>query len=230
MSNKKSKKFIIDNRKYQFDSQSFRIYVKQCAGNRGVRLVRIFEEISEAANVSTEAVKQWYYANNGPSDLNMIYEAVQVLNVADHMKLMKLAEEDEKVGILKSAQMKSLNRVYDIIIEYLDDFCRTDGFTGGLWHEFTVEGCRNVEQKIYEYAEKLLHKVHLVIQKEYFYLRDIEVYSELLEYTENDLYDIFDGKLSYGYRYEAIVEGNPTVADDYSKAFKKLSEIIEKYT
>jgi hypothetical protein len=51
-----------------------------------------------------------------------------------------------------------------------------------------------------------------------------------LEYSENDLYDIFDGKLGYAYRFEAIPDGNPTTQDDYNKALKSLNEIVEKYT
>ena len=41
--------------------------------------------------------------------------------------------------------------------------------------------------------------------------------------------DTYDGKLSYAYRFEALVEGHPTTEDDYSKAMKKFNQIITKY-
>ena len=97
----------------------------------------------------------------------------------------------------------------------------------GVYQE---QGYKNPEDKIYEYAEEKIEKVLLTIQKEYFYLHDTEVYSEILEYSENELYDIFNGKLGYAYRFEAEPDGNPTTQDDYSKALKRLNEIVEKYT
>ena len=83
---------------------------------------------------------------------------------------------------------------------------------------------------IYDYAQNKIEKVQKVFLKEYFYLHDTEVYEELNNYIENDLYDTFDGKLSYAYRFEAIPDGHPTTFDDYSKALQRINEIIEKYT
>jgi hypothetical protein len=43
------------------------------------------------------------------------------------------------------------------------------------------------------------------------------------------LWETFDGKLGYAYRFEAIADGNPTTEDDYNKALKRINEIIEQY-
>ena len=44
-------------------------------------------------------------------------------------------------------------------------------------------------------VQNKIEKVQKVFLKEYFYLHDTEVYEELNNYIENDLYDTFDGKL-----------------------------------
>ena len=133
----------------------------------------------------------------------------------------------EKISTL---QIESIKRIYDAIIDFLDDFFKTDGFTGGLWCVFSERGSKNPEQEICEYADKKHEKVRKVFLKEYFYLHDLEVYSEINNYIENDLIDIYAGKLSYGYRYEENSDGNPTTFDDYSKALERINEIIEPYT
>lgn len=143
---------------------------------------------------------------------------------------MKKARENEKIVNLNSLQYESIKRIYDSVIDYLNDFYTTDGFTEGLWYKFEKMGSKDPEEDIYDYAMGKIKEVHIVFQKEYFYLRDTDVYAELCEYMDNDLYDIFDGKLSYAYRFEAIPDDNPTTADDYNKALNRLNEIVEKYT
>ncbi len=230
MKSRNTKVFIIEGSKYQFDSQSFKLYVKHYAKENNIRNVSVFEKISDKVNVTVDAVKQWYYGNNGPSELEMVYIITQLLNINDYLKLMKKFKEEIDVVVLNSLQMESLKRIYDAIIDYLYDFYKTDGFTGALWYEFQNNGLKNPEPFIYDYAEDKVRRISLVVQKEYFYLHNMDVYSEIEEYVENDLYDIFDGKLEYAYRFEAVVDGNPTTEDDYNKALKRLNEIIEKYT
>ena len=229
MISKKTKKFRIEDLVYRFDFQSFSIYVEKYAKVKKTSKTKVFELIAQTVCVTPEAVKQWNYGNNGPSEIDIIQKAAALLNVRDYLNLMKKVEEDEEM-VLSNLQIESLKRIYDDVIEYLNDFYKTDGFTGALWYVYHDQGYKDPEDKIYEYAEEKIEKVLLTIQKEYFYLHDTEVYSEILEYSENDLYDIFDGKLGYAYRFEAVPDGNPTTQDDYSKALKRLNEIVEKYT
>ena len=229
MISKKTKKFRIENLDYRFDFQSFSIYVEKYAKVKKTSKTKVFELIAQTVCVTPEAVKQWNYGNNGPSEIDIIQKAAALLNVKDYLNLMKNAGEDEKM-MLSNLQIESLKRIYDDVIEYLNDFYKTDGFTGALWYVYQDQGYKDPEDKIYEYAEEKIEKVLLTIQKEYFYLHDTDVYSEILEYSENDLYDIFNGKLGYAYRFEAVPDGNPTTQDDYSKALKRLNEIVEKYT
>ena len=72
-------------------------------------------------------------------------------------------------------------------------------------------------------------KVNLVLDQEYFDLRDTKIYEELCEFVSEDLVDIYAGKTSYAYRFEAVVDGNPTTSEDYNKAMIHLNSIIEAY-
>lgn len=229
MISKRTKIFTIGGKEYQFDFQSFKAYVKRRAQAEEIRPTKYLVTISQAVNVTVEATKQWYYGNNGPSDLEIVQKIAEVLNISNYLELMKETKESEQMVKLNMCQAEALKRIYDAIIDYLNDFYKTDGFTGALWYEFQYKGSNDPEADIYQYAEDKIEAVLLVIQKEYFYLHDVSVYGEISEYAENDLYDIFDGKLSYAYRFEAIPDGNPTTMDDYNKALKRLNEIIEKY-
>ena len=85
-----------------------------------------------------------------------------------------------------------------------------------------------IEEKIADYADKRVKDVALVLKKEYFYLHGLAIYDELYDFINNDLLDMYDGKLGYAYRFEAQVDGNPVVEEDYEKALKKINGIIEQ--
>ena len=226
---KQTKKFEIENKDYQFDFQTFERCVKQYAYNNSIRPTKVLELMAEFTNVTLSATKQWYYQKNGPSDITIIQKVAEFLGVTDYMLLMKETMERTDMINLNSLQYASVKRIYDSIIDFLNDFYNTDGFTGELWYKFVREGSSDPEDDIYDYAINKIKEVNVVLQKEYFYLRNTSLYTELSEYVDNDLYDIFDGKLGYAYRFEAIPDGNPTTEDDYNKALKRLNEIIETY-
>lgn len=64
-------------------------------------------------------------------------------------------------------------------------------------------------------------------EKERMLLKNTEVYEQIGNYIYNDLYDIFSNKLDYEYRFEAIVDGNPTTDEDYDKALDKINSIVD---
>ena len=90
-------------------------------------------------------------------------------------------------------------------------------------------GANNPEFEINNLVDSYMYKIFLVIKQEYFDLHDCDIYDELYEFVNNDLYDIYEGKVSYAYRFEAIPDGNPTTSEDYSQAMNRLNSIIEKY-
>lgn len=229
MKSKQTKIFDINGVGYQFDKTSFQTFVKAYMHREGVHQYEVFELISSDINVTPEAIKQWYYGNNGPGDIDMIKQMANIFGITSYLSLMVRKKEEKQMVSMTTLQIESVKRIYDTIIEFLDDFNRTDGFTGALWYEYVRQGSRDPEQDLYEYSENKMAVVNLILQKEYFYLRNTDIYNELCEYCDNDLWDTFNGKLSYAYRFEAIPDGNPTTDEDYNEALKKLNGIIEKY-
>ena len=128
---------------------------------------------------------------------------------------------------LNDLQLLSVKRVYDAIIDFLDEFEKTDGFNN-YWFKLTCDS-KDRPGEICDIALKYVDKVILVLQKEYLFLKNTDLYRDLKEFVYNDLYDTFDGKLTYAYRFEAIPDGNPTTDDDYYKALNKINSIINKY-
>ena len=84
MISKKTKIFSIENVDYRFDFQSFKIYVEKYAEAKKTSKAKVFDLIAQTVCVTTEAVKQWHYGNNGPSEIDIIQKAAELLNVKDY--------------------------------------------------------------------------------------------------------------------------------------------------
>ena len=125
-------------------------------------------------------------------------------------------------------QLISIKKIYDEIIRFLKEFEYTGGFTSALWFEFKKKYNDDPEERLYNYVESKMNVINVVFEQEYFYLHNLNIYSEIKEYIENDLIDIYNGKLGYAYRFEAFAEGHPTTWDDYNKALNRINEIISK--
>ena len=132
------------------------------------------------------------------------------------------------MGKLTERQVTAVKRVYDICIWFLAEFSNSDGFNA-YWHTLQDKGIEDPEETIADMADEMHRKIELVLDQEYFDLRDTDIYNELCEFVSDDLVDIYDGKVSYAYRFEAHADGNPTTSEDYDKAMIKLNGIIEKY-
>lgn len=229
MISKDMKCFVLENKKYRFDSASFNVYFKKHTKRLNTTITEFEEILAEKLFVTQSAVHNWRFASNGPGSLELIEKIAELLSISDYKLLLKTVVEVNKMADYSTLKIESIKRIYDAIVDFLDDFYKTDGFTGELWYEFARKGSRNPELDINGYAEDKIRYIESVLRKEYFYLHDTEVYGELCEYVDNDLWETFDGKTSYAYRFEAGAEGNPTTEEDYNKALKRINEIIEKY-
>lgn len=229
MISKEMKSFSIGTENYRFDSASFNTYFKKHASQNEIKIGSLEEEIADKLYVTTSTIHNWRCGSNGPGTLELIKNLANALSISDYMNLLKKNVEVNKMEEYATLKIESIKRIYDAVIDFLNDFYNTDGFTGALWYEFKRNGSSDPEEDIFDYAENKIRAVSLVLQKEYFYLHDTKVYSELCEYVDNNLRETFDGKLGYAYRFEAIADGNPTTQDDYNKALKRINEIIEQY-
>ena len=229
MVSEETKLFYIGDNGYRFDSNSFNTYFRNSAKENEIKYGDFEEKIANKLFVTKEAVHNWRFGSNGPGSLEIIQKLANAISISDYMKLLKKHVEVNKMEEYSTLKIESMKRVYDAIIDFLEDFSVTDGFTGALWYKFERMGSPDPEDDIYGYAEDKIRAINLILQKEYFYLHDTKVYSELCEYVDNDLWDTFNGKVSYAYRFEAIPDGNPTTEEDYDKALKRINEIIEQY-
>lgn len=232
---KDTKKFVIDGKNMQFDSVSFNEFFILRSKKNGKAVLVYETELGEALSVSSNAIHNWRFGMNGPSDLETIKHLAECLEISDIMLLLKDGKENTVMQI-SERQKDSLKRVYDAVIEYLDKFQRTDGFNN-YWYDLTDEGVNEkcIESMLYEIAEKEQHNVELVLLKEYIELNKLPVYSQLEEYVYDDLIEIYNGKLSYAYRFEASVENEDgtrdtvTTDEDYMFAWRKINDILESY-
>ena len=226
---KKFKIYNIDGIEMQFNHDTFsKMFERYCKDKR-MKKGSLKTKLGDKLCVTDSTVHSWRFGMSGPSSIEMIKELAEFFNIDDYKKLLKERKDDMTVNITER-QKDSLKRVYDAIIEFLDEFYWSDGFND-YWSDLCQHySPQNVENKLYEIAEKEQRKVKLVLQKEYIELYRLDVYEKLEEYVYDTLCDIYDGKLSYAYRFEAPVEdAGVTTWDDYIMALNKINELIEIY-
>ena len=229
MTSKETKLFQIDNEYYRFDDIVFNNYFKEYAKQHKLNIGTLEEHIANKLFITESAVHNWRFGSNGPGTLDLIQKLATELSISNYTHLLKKDIKENKMEEYAQLKIESIKRIYDAIIDFLEDFYNTDGFTGNLWFEFVRKRSLNPERDIYEYAENKVNEVLLVLKKEYFYLHGTKVYTELCEYAENDLWETFYDKCGYAYRFEATGGDSPTTEEDYNKALKRINEIIEQY-
>lgn len=244
------KKFKINNKVYVFSSTKFSEYFCTYRNNTNNRIKDnneyeqkekmtvgdLEDEIAKFVSVEKSTVHSWKFGPSGPSDIEIIKKITEFFGLEDVKYLMK--EEKDKMK-LTDLQLCSIKKIYDSIVSFLNEFDLTDGFTTSLWDEYvnklkikyintryTVSD-DEVEEEINLYIESLIDNIRLVFRQEYFYLHDLLIYNELINYVDEALPKIYCGKLGCAYRREAIHEGNPTTQEDYDKAMDTLNSIIE---
>lgn len=212
---------------YFFNHNVFNdLFIKRCKKEK-IRITRMEEQLANAINVSRETVHGWRCNIYSPNDLNLIIDIANFFNCDKKMFLNnKVGDVDMKK--ISDVELMSIKRVYESIIKFLEYFYKTDGFND-LWFNFKKMESSEKVDKLYEVAENEHSKVVLSLKIEYPIIGKNKIYEDLNNFIYNDLYDIFDGKLTYAYRFEAMAEGNPTTDEDYIKAYKKINEIIDSY-
>ncbi len=224
-----NKTYIIDESIYHFDYDTFNNLFRSKKINEKITFEKIELELSKELNISKEAIHNWRLKNHSPENKEIIIKIANYFNIKDYKLLLK-GKEEKNMSNLNNNQINSLKIINDYIIEYLDYFYKTDGYND-LWHIFANRGIKSecIEEKLWEVAEEKIDKLILCYDKQKIFLKNTKIYEDLGVYIYNDLYDIFNGKLSYAYRFEAIPNGNPTTQEDYEKALKKYNCIIDKY-
>lgn len=236
MNDKGHRAFGIDGKQMAFDRETFNDLFRREAKNAGCSIGEFERHLASKAFVGSDAVHSWRMGNSGPGDL----EKIELVAAALGVRRETLLKGEEGKGVMTSKltnrKLEALRRIYGAVIEYQEDFLYTCGFND-CWFDLIDAGIepKNVEEALYELVQKKWRSVELAAKKEGLDLRGEPVYDMLLDYIYNDLIDIYDGKLSYAYRFEAPVlrtDGGTSgvlLEDDYESARKRLHEILDEW-
>ena len=226
-----TRRFVFDGKDCYFSKETFKIHfhayqtAKKLNANETKRLLAQHLDVSEAS------VHGWLYGRSGPSDTNLISGIADFFGSPES----DFYVEEEQIAMerLNEQQIKSVDRIYKEIINFLFVFLNTDGiFTGSS----VIYGLDIPFDRRLEYADSEFEKVRIAWYKEFVYLKGTKIYDELDEYIENDLIgayqDISDNipgvdKCSPGYRYEPG-EGK-AASDDFNEAIIKIQKLVCKY-
>lgn len=212
---------------YFFNHNIFNDMFNKKKTKEKLNITSMEEQLANTINVSKDTVHGWRFSTYSPNGLDVIENIAKYFG-CEMDELLCYKENDAKMKKISDVELLSVKRVYESIIKFLEYFYETDGFND-LWFDFEKIQPSSREEKLWEVAEKEHSKVMLSLKIEYPIIGKNQIYTDLSNFICNDLYDIYDEKLTYAYRFEAIVDGNPTTDEDYAKAYKKLNEIIDSY-
>lgn len=225
---KQLKVFQYKDIEVQFNVKAFDGFVNRYKEKKRVTLKSIEHAIAKAVNVSDDAVRNWRFGKNGPSELDMIQGIANVLEVVDWTLLIKKYDGETTMGRMTDREKEALKRVYDSITEFLFEFLDTDGFDIVL-DEVKNQGLRAFAEEMYDDIANKAKHVYRTLDKEYFDLGRHEVYSELKEYISVYVYDLFDGKIGFSENGIYVKESEVSAFEEYTRATSEINRIIEKY-
>lgn len=228
MLSKETRVFIVNGKRVRFDEHLFNKSFENYRRKEKISVGELEQRIADKTHVSREAVHNWRFMKNGPSGIDVIKAIAEVLGITDWTLLIKEIDGGDNMIPLTDRQKEAAKRIYNICIWFLNEFNNTDGFND-YWYKFKDSGSKDPESDIYEFVQKEIDKVFLVLDQEYFDLHGHEIYNEFCEFISEELQDTYNGKLSYAYRFEAIPDGHPTTSEDYDKAMKALNAIVDKF-
>lgn len=224
-----NKTYIIDDSIYYFNYESFNNLCRNKKSSNNITFEKLEIELSKKLNISKEAIHNWRFLKHSPENKEIIIKLAEYFDIKDY-KLLLIKKGEKIMCNLNNNQINALKTINDSIIEYLHYFYKTDGYND-LWYNFEEQKIEfeQIEDKLYDIAEEKIENLILCYKKQRIFLKNTNIYADLGEYIYNNLYDIFAGKLSYAYRFEAIPNGNPTTQEDYEEALKVYNSIIDKY-
>lgn len=220
--------YSVNGQRATFNKVAFQHFIRDKSRREKKSISKLEQDLAEELQVAANTIHKWNYNGGGPIDYATVQLLSKALKINDATLLLNFIDDGENnMTKLNDRQLAAVKRIYDICIWFLHEFSRTDGFND-YWYDFKRNGSSDPESDILDLADGLHAKVQLVLDQEYFDLHGCEIYDELCDYVNEGLVNTYDGKVSYGYRFEANPDGNPTTSEDYSRAIIRLNAIIEK--
>lgn len=222
----KTRTFDYEGRQVRFSYDCFRLRFNAYKEHRELTRTELKNRIASECCVSESAVNNWLCKKNGPGDMETIKIIADVLETSVDDLIVKADDKegtDIEMGYLSDRQREAVRRIYAGITTFLDEFQSSDGF--GNYYCLGVYDIKiNNRDEMYEMIDKKINNLLLLLKCEYLDLQNCGIYTELYDFIEGDLIDIYDGKVDYAYRFE-----NGGTSEDYTKASDRLIEIVNKY-
>ena len=193
---------------YQFNPSSLMMFInrKKSAGRKGdhkITHTSIREELADVAFVSQEAVKNWMYGNNAPSDIEQVKVIADYFDI-DYHELLTIAEEKDMTmsteNILAKGSTsqqkytkKLIRKIYHRIIDlteaihYYTDMQYyprdLEAFKAEENVAFIKEGAKDMGDKLWE-LERMLHRGMLDIPTDSYKKIEKYIYGMLTNWVE----------------------------------------------
>lgn len=254
---KKTRTYKIGDAEYNFNKDIFNELVRSYKEKNELRKAKEFEErFTSELGIGRTTYIDWKNGNSSPNSELDIQKISDFLKLSDWKLLLK-RENKDNMNSPTERQRDSLKLIYNAVIDYLKIFDETNGFND-LWHKLiAIEVEQNkdisdkissekfdpnkidpkrIENKLYEIAENEALKILNVIKHEKIVLIGLNnVYEDLCDFVYDVVFESYDEKLGYAYRFEAPVEKidgtqrGVTTEEDYNIVLNKIHEILEPY-
>lgn len=243
--NKKTKTYKYESEEYKFNKELFNKRICQYKLEHNISKSSDLEaEIAQKLGIADSTIRGWKAGISAPISLEDIEKIAQVFGVNDWTLFLKKVKKE---NLMKATdrQKDALKRIYKSVLVFLNEFKESNGFND-YWHTLAYTTYKEyydsgdskkskfantqIKQKLYEMAENAADKVLRTIENEYLELFRLDnIYEDLTEYVYNVLYESYNGKMDYAYRFEADGINAPTTEEDYLIALKKINELLECY-
>lgn len=224
-----SRVFHIDGKQMIFNFQAFNIMFSTYRRKEKLKVHVLINQMKDKIGVSYDTIDNWRKKRNGPADIEIVKSIASALETKDYTLLLKEMDGGNNMTrLITDRQKTAAKKIYDKCIWFLSEFRHTDGFNN-YWLEFKDAGSKDPEGDSYDRVLAMMEEIFLIYDQEYFDLKGHPIYDDFGEFLNEGLYETFDGKLSYAYRFEAVPGEQPTVSEDYDKAMIALNGIIDKY-
>lgn len=175
MVSKKTRTWIIDDKKYAFDSNQFIWLFDERKKETGKKVYELEEELAAAVCLTKDAIHNWRYTLNGPSDVSDITKIAEYFGVETNTLLKEIKEVIIMNGFLTEEQINDIKSFYCELIDYFDEFEWTEGFT----LTFDEETGDQYFTPCFEEQEELFNALRTSLRKKRFSLHGYVIYDEL---------------------------------------------------
>lgn len=223
---KANRVFIVEGKKYRANrkaiAKQFQVeFEKKKFYNPTLTKLEYRIEVGINSNsVSEKTVGNWLNGS-APGDIDTMKALAKFWNI-DVMELLVEGGERKMPTELSDSQIMSVKRIYDSLIDYLDEFERTNGFDSMYFND--IDSTELDTFVNYKWLD-----VYKAYQKEKLFLADLDIYAAFYDFICNDLSEMTEDKVGID-RPVTSSEGTIlSTEDEYDKAMSALNDLLDEY-